>query len=154
MRFRIVRLLIRQTFTTLTTRPGTKLLVVLLNLLVLYALVIAAGNFRAQEEIVADYRQEVRNRWENNPDKHPHRMAHYGYVAFWQPYALSFFDHGVDSYVGNAVFLEAHRQNTINFSKASLSTGLLRFGELSGALILQSLLPLVLFFWGLHPYCG
>ncbi|MEL6925281.1 MAG: DUF3526 domain-containing protein, partial [Bacteroidota bacterium] len=94
------------------------------------------------------YGEEVRERWENNPDKHPHRMAHYGYVAFRQKYPLSFFDYGMDSYVGNAVFLEAHRQNTINFSEASMSNGLLRFGEISAAMILQLLVPLLLFFWG------
>ncbi|MEL7159418.1 MAG: ABC transporter permease subunit, partial [Bacteroidota bacterium] len=107
-----------------------------------------------QQKTVSDYRQEVRERWENNPDKHPHRMAHYGYVAFRQPSLLSFFDRGLDSFVGNAVFLEAHRQNTVNFSAASLSTGLLRFGELSGALVLQTLLPLLIFFWGFSVVAG
>jgi ABC-2 type transport system permease protein len=56
----------------------------------------------------------------------------------------------MDSFVGNTVFLEAHRQNTVNFSKASLSTGLLRFGEISAAMILQILLPLLLLFWGFN----
>jgi ABC-2 type transport system permease protein len=44
--------------------------------------------------------------------------------------------------------LEAHKQNTANFSEASLSNGLLRFGEISAGMILQVLLPLLLFFWG------
>jgi ABC-2 type transport system permease protein len=83
------------------------------------------------------YHTKVREGWEKSPDKHPHRMAHYGYVAFRENYPLSFFDFGMDSYLGNAVFLEAHRQNTVNFSEASFSSGLLRFGELSCALILQ-----------------
>jgi len=109
---------------------------------------------REQRATVVDYQQEVRERWESNPDKHPHRMSHYGYVAFRQPSPLSFFDRGIDNYVGNAVFLEAHRQNTVNFSAASLSTGLLRFGELSGALILQVLLPLLVFFWGFAFVAG
>jgi len=81
-------------------------------------------------------------------------MAHYGYVAFRQKYPLSFFDYGLDSYVGNVVFLEAHRQNSVNFSEASLSNGLLRFGEISAALILQLLVPLLLFFWGFSLIAG
>ena len=39
---------------------------------------------------------------------------------------LSTFDFGIESYTGNAVFLEAHRQNMVNFSEAGFSTGLLR----------------------------
>lgn len=97
---------------------------------------------------VEHYSQEVRDKWENNPDKHPHRMAHYGYVAFRSKTALNFFDKGLDSYLGNVIFLEAHRQNSVNFSNASQSSGLLRFGELSGGLLLQLLLPLLIFFWG------
>jgi ABC-2 type transport system permease protein len=58
------------------------------------------------------------------------------------------FDVGMESYAGNAVFLEAHKQNTVNFSEASFSTGLLRFGEISLAMILQIILPLVVFFLG------
>ncbi len=90
---------------------------------------------------VEHYSLDVRDKWEKNPDKHPHRMAHYGYVAFRSKAALSFFDRGLDSYLGNVVFLEAHRQNSVNFSNASQSSGLLRFGELSAGLLLQLLLP-------------
>jgi ABC-2 type transport system permease protein len=100
------------------------------------------------KQVSTEYRHEVRKNWENNPDKHPHRMAHYGYIAFRAKHPLSFFDSGIESYTGNAVFLEAHRQNTVNFSEASLSTGMLRFGEISAAMVLQVLLPLMIFFWG------
>lgn len=154
MRLNNVRLLLAHTFTELMKRPGTKWAIGLLNVLALFALVAAFIQLQEQQTTVNDYRQEVRERWENNPDKHPHRMAHYGYVAFRPPHPLSFVDQGLDNYVGNAVFLEAHRQNTVNFSNASLSTGLLRFGELSGALVLQALLPLLIFFWGFAVVAG
>jgi ABC-2 type transport system permease protein len=58
------------------------------------------------------------------------------------------FDFGLESFTGNAVYLEAHKQNTVNFSEASLSTGLLRFGEISMAMLLQVILPLIIFFLG------
>jgi ABC-2 type transport system permease protein len=70
------------------------------------------------------------------------------YVAFRQKYFLSFFDFGMDAYTGKSVFLEAHRQNTVNFSEAGQSGSLLRFGQISVAMILQTLLSLLLFFWG------
>lgn len=118
------------------------------NLLLFIALISGHLNVSRQQDTVATYSHEVRERWENRPDKHPHRMAHYGYVAFRSPFPLSFFDFGVDSYVGKAVFLEAHKQNTVNFSEASFSNGLLRFGEINAGMIFQLLLPLFIFFLG------
>lgn len=92
--------------------------------------------------------ENVQESWENNPDKHPHRMAHYGSFALRMKHILSVFDLGMENFVGNAVFLEAHKQNTINFSEASMSTGLLRFGEVSLAMLLKVIVPLLLFYLG------
>lgn len=104
--------------------------------------------YSVQREIREHYQQVVRESWRNNPDKHPHRMAHFGSFAFRKKHPLSVFDFGLESFTGNAVFLEAHKQNTINFSEASFSTGLLRFGEISMAMLLQIILPLVIAFLG------
>jgi ABC-2 type transport system permease protein len=92
--------------------------------------------------------EEVTESWENNPDKHPHRMAHYGSFALRMKHVLSVFDVGMENFVGNAVFLEAHKQNTVNFSEASMSTGLLRFGEVSLAMLLKVIVPLLIFYLG------
>jgi ABC-2 type transport system permease protein len=104
--------------------------------------------YTTQNAIRQHYQHEVRASWENNPDKHPHRMAHFGSFAFRAKHPLSMFDFGLESFVGNAVYLEAHRQNTVNFSEAGFSTGLLRFGEISLAVLLQVVLPLIIFFLG------
>lgn len=104
--------------------------------------------YSTQNEIRLHYQQESRESWENNPDKHPHRMAHYGSFAFRIKHPLSMFDFGLESFTGNAVYLEAHKQNTVNFSEASFSTGLLRFGEISMAMLMQVVLPLIIFFLG------
>ena len=154
MRKNIVQHLYRHTFTNLLKSNGTKWLIGVFNILLLFALMAAFLNLQEHQHTVAHHGEEVRESWENNPDKHPHRMAHYGYVAFREKYPLSFFDYGMDSYLGNAVFLEAHRQNSINFSQASLSNSLVRFGEISAALILQLLVPLLIFFWGFALIAG
>jgi len=154
MSIQILKLLSKQTFSSLIKNASTRWLIGLFNGLLFFALIAAFLHVQQQQHTVGHYSKDVRERWENNPDKHPHRMAHYGYVAFRQKYPLSFFDYGLDSYVGNVVFLEAHRQNTVNFSEASLSNGLLRFGEISAALILQLLVPLLLFFWGFALIAG
>jgi ABC-2 type transport system permease protein len=150
MRIEIIKILAHQTWTNLLKSKATVGLMVLMGGLTLFALFTGYKNYKTQSETIATYRKNVRDNWENSPDKHPHRMAHYGYIAFREKHPLSIFDFGMESYTGNAVFLEAHRQNTVNFSEASLSTGILRFGEISVAMILQTLLPLLIFFWGFN----
>ena len=118
------------------------------GLLFLYAIVTGWLNYEKQNDIRLKYQTEARQDWVNNPDKHPHRMAHYGNFAFRQKHPLSIFDFGMESFLGNSLFLEAHVQNTTNFSEAEFSTGLLRFGEISAAMLLQVLFPLLIFFLG------
>lgn len=124
------------------------ILLFFIGLLLIYAIVSGWVNYQKQNEIRTKYQTEARQDWVNNPDKHPHRMAHYGNFAFRPKSALSVFDFGMESFLGNTIFLEAHVQNTTNFSEAEFSTGLLRFGEISVAMILQVLLPLLIFFLG------
>lgn len=78
------------------------------------------------------------------PDRHPHRMVHYGHYAFRTPSPLSILDPGVDAYVGNSIFLEGHRQNSATFAEQKERTGLTSLGSLSPAFILQVLVPLLL----------
>ncbi|MCS3800675.1 ABC transporter permease [Niastella sp. OAS944] len=118
--------------------------------LVLYAVATGYATYTKQNELRKKYQAKARQSWEANPDKHPHRMAHFGSFAFRIKHPLSMFDNGMESYTGNAVFLEAHKQNTANYSEASFSTGLLRFGEISEAMLLQTILPLILFFLGFN----
>ena len=105
MRITILKLLSRQVWSSKINNPGTLWLIGIVNVLVVFALISGFRNLNQQQKTAEHYRREVRERWESRPDKHPHRMAHYGYVAFRQRFPLSFFDFGMDSYLGNAVFL-------------------------------------------------
>ena len=126
---------------------GIFLLMGIMAVLLIYA-VFSGASYYSQNHFRIDHQDKARESWEGNPDKHPHRMAHFGTFAFRLKHPLSVFDFGIESYTGNAVFLEAHRQNTVNFSEAGFSTGLLRFGELSIGMVLQLILPLIIFFIG------
>lgn len=119
-------------------------------LLVLFAAFTSYHTYAEQHTQLTHFQEKARQSWEANPDKNPHRMAHFGSFAFRLKHPLSMFDQGMESYTGNAVFLEAHRQNTVNFSEAGFSTGLLRFGEISQAMLIQLILPLILFFLGFN----
>ncbi|MDC8025103.1 hypothetical protein NBY09_02765 [Elizabethkingia anophelis] len=117
MRKNIIRLISRQVWKQSLQNKGIFFLLVLLSCLFVFAAYTGWKNYSVQEEIRTEHQQEVRQQWESKPDKHPHRMAHYGYLIFRPRYPLSFFDSGLERYTGNSVFLEAHKQNTANFRK-------------------------------------
>ncbi|ODS94407.1 MAG: delta 1-pyrroline-5-carboxylate reductase [Erythrobacter sp. SCN 62-14] len=82
------------------------------------------------------------------PDRHPHRMVHYGHYAFRLPPPLSVFDPGVDMVTGQSIFLEGHRQNTAMFADAKASANMGGFAALNPAALYQLLLPLLLIIIG------
>jgi ABC-2 type transport system permease protein len=82
------------------------------------------------------------------PDRHPHRMVHYGTYVYRPLGVLSAFDPGVDAFTGTTLYLEGHRQNTATFGAVRESSSLVRFGQLTPAFVLQVLAPLLLVFLG------
>lgn len=142
------RLLARHVWRTAYSSRIVWLPLLFITLLLVYAATLGWINFRQQTALRMHYQQEARHDWLSNPDKHPHRMAHFGNFAFRPKPPLSLFDFGMESFLGNMIFLEAHKQNAVNFSEAGFSTGLLRFGEISLAMVLQLLLPLLIIFLG------
>lgn len=88
--------------------------------------------------------QQAEARFLEQPDRHPHRMVHYGHYVFRTPSPLSIIEPGVDAYTGTAIFLEGHRQNTAMFAEQQQSSGLTRFSSLSPAFMMQVIAPLLL----------
>ncbi|MEO0466550.1 MAG: DUF3526 domain-containing protein [Pseudomonadota bacterium] len=78
------------------------------------------------------------------PDRHPHRMVHYGHYVFRAPPPLAVIDPGVDAVTGQSIFLEGHRQNTAMFADARASVNVGSFDGLTPALVYQLLVPLLL----------
>ncbi len=147
MRKDILLLIAGQFWKNVFKSKAIYLLMGIVVILLIYA-AFSGMSYHDQNHFREDHQKMARESWEANPDKHPHRMAHFGTFAFRLKHPLSFFDFGIESFTGNAVFLEAHKQNMVNFSEASFSTSLLRFGELSMAMILSTILPLIIFFIG------
>jgi len=96
----------------------------------------------------------VEEQWLAQPDRHPHRVAHFGNFAFRPPGPLSFFDLGVNAWVGHSIFLEAHTHNGANFAGDQDASSLLRFSELSSANILLVIWPLLIIAMGFASICG
>lgn len=102
----------------------------------------------ANADMRARFQAEADSRFDGQPERHPHRVVHYGHFVFRVPPALAAFDPGVDAFTGNSIYLEGHRQNSANFGDVRQSSLLARFGTLTPAFVLQILAPLVLIFIG------
>jgi ABC-2 type transport system permease protein len=144
----VVILIAKQFFKKTFSNKGLLPLLVIFLVVLAYVTTNSWIAFEKHHHIVEHHQDESRKSWDENPDKHPHRMAHFGSFTFRLQHPLSIFDSGIESYIGNAIFLEAHKQHTANFSEASLSTGLVRFGDLNITMLLQLILPLIIFFLG------
>ncbi len=99
-------------------------------------------------------REEAREVWTNQGEKNPHSAAHYGTYAFKPQMPLSFVDQGVNAYVGTAVYLEAHKQNNFKYLPVQDRTSLQRFGELTAAIVLQLLIPLLIILLTFAAFAG
>ena len=120
-------------------------------LLVLLTLVAAITSWANQQTIAAQraqFQANAEGAFDAQPDRHPHRVVHYGHFIFRPLGPLAAFDPGVDAFTGNSMFLEGHRQNTANFGDVRQSSLLIRFGQLTPAFVLQVLAPLLLVFLG------
>ncbi|MFC0252748.1 ABC transporter permease [Massilia consociata] len=119
---------------------------VLMLALTLAAILVSHERVRAVNAERARFQASADEQWHSQPDRHPHRVVHYGHYVFRPLSPLAFFDFGVDPFTGHTLFLEGHRQNSANFSDAGQSSVLLRFGQLTPAFVLQVLTPLLIVF--------
>ena len=104
------------------------------------------------EQAVA--RNVTYQQWLDQEDKNPHKAAHFGQYGFKPISPLSFFDPGVDPYVGVTVWIEAHKQNEFNFRPARDMTSLQRFSPFSMAFGLQILVPLIIVLLAFSAFTG
>lgn len=98
--------------------------------------------------------QEVREQWLKQGEKGPHTAGHYGVYAFKPATPLALFDPGINDYIGTIQYLEAHKENQASYKPAADATALQRFGDLSGAMVLQMLLPLLIILLCFSMICG
>ncbi len=119
---------------------GTTLLLLLASALASLDLAAQAAESRARQQA------EAERQWQAQPDRHPHRVIHFGTFVFQPLGPLAAIDPGITAHTGHSLFLEGHRQNSANFAEARQSSVLLRFGLPTPAFVLQALAPLLLVF--------
>ncbi len=96
----------------------------------------------------AHLQEAADTRFIQQPNRHPHRMVHYGHYVFRTPTPLSYLDPGIDAFTGHTIFLEGHRQNSAMFAEQRQMGGLARFSRLTPSFILQTVAPLFIVLMG------
>jgi len=120
----------------------------LLVLLTLAAVASAWSHQQHAADLRARHQSAAEHAFDAQPDRHPHRVVHYGHFIYRPLSPLAAFDPGIDAFTGSSLFLEGHRQNTANFGDVRQSSLLIRFGQLTPAFVLQTVAPLLLIFLG------
>lgn len=117
-------------------------------ILTLSSVIVTSVNMMELSHTRQESQNTAQDTFVDQPDRHPHRMVHYGHYAFRSPSPLSVLDPGVDAYTGNSIFLEGHRQNSAMFADQRQGTALTQLGSLSPAFVIQVLAPLLLILIG------
>lgn len=120
----------------------------LVLLLLLVTTVLTTLRLEAERAERTRHQAEAEAAFLSQPDRHPHRMVHYGHYAFRAPTPLAAFDPGLDPVTGQAIFLEGHRQNTAMFAASGASADLGGLSWLSPARVYQLFGPLLLILLG------
>ncbi len=116
--------------------------------LLLSVSVLTTLRMQAEAEERTHHQAESEETFLSQPDRHPHRMVHYGHYLFRTPMPLAIFDPGLDSVTGQTMFLEGHRQNSATFSALGSSADLGGLSWLTPALIYQIFAPLLIIVLG------
>lgn len=95
-----------------------------------------------------------REQWLDQDEKNPHTAAHFGNYAYKPQGTLAFFDNGIGNYAGTTLWIEAHKTNFAQNRPAQDNGAISRFGELTPAMTLQVLLPLVIILLGFSAFAG
>ena len=98
----------------------------------------------AERSLRENFQTSAEETFKEQPDRHPHRMVHYGHYVFRAPAPLAIIDPGVDVHTGTIMFLEGHRQNSAVFSPRYAAAQAGPFAELTPAFAYQILVPLLL----------
>ena len=114
-------------------------------LLIVIASTVSTGvQIETERSLRENFQASAEDTFREQPDRHPHRMVHYGHYVFRSPAPLAIIDPGVDVHTGTIMFLEGHRQNSAVFSPRYAAAQAGPFSELTPAFTYQILVPLLL----------
>ena len=119
-----------------------------LLLIVMASTISTIVQVESERTLRENFQASAEETFREQPDRHPHRMVHYGHYVFRSPAPLAIIDPGVDVHTGTIMFLEGHRQNSAVFSPRYAAAQAGPFAELTPAFAYQILVPLLLVILG------
>ena len=149
-----IGLVAHKEWTELRRDARWRVLLVVTLLLMAAALALGLERSRHLDDVHEQAEAGDRQVWTAQGAKNPHAAAHFGQYAHKPVGPLAVADPGVDTFVGNAVWLEAHRQNDVQFRAARDGTLAARMGQLNLAFVLQTVLPLMALLLGFAAVSG
>nr|VFJ75154.1 MAG: ABC-2 type transport system permease protein [Candidatus Kentron sp. FW] len=125
-------------------------------LLLLVALLSGVAHYDRVLQQRADASATVRTVWTTQQDKNPHvaGCTSGGIWAFKPITPLAMLDYGVTTYTGTALLMRAHRIQHATYRPVDDATGVARLGELTAAVVLQWLIPLLIVFLAFDTFAG
>ena len=81
--------------------------IVLLAMLGLVATVVSLHHMQSAADHRARQQHAAQAAFDAQPDRHPHRVVHYGHFVYRLPSALAAFDAGVDPFTGSSISSKA-----------------------------------------------
>lgn len=113
--------------------------------LVLLAWVWASAGLLREEAVKREVAAAERARWLSQEEKDPHSAAHYSIHAFKPSLPLAALDPGIEPFVGQSVWLEAHHQNDPLYRPQADASRLQRIGLANPGALCMLLAPLLAF---------
>lgn len=150
----MIAAVVRKELTVLRRDGRVLALAGLIGALVLVALSTAWAAHVSHEVQMRRAQGDDRQAFARQEDKPSHSAAHFGRMAYKPPAPLAVFDPGAAPYLGQVVWLEAHRQDPAMFRPAEDAPELGRLADLSVAGVLTTLLPLLIFVMGYSSFAG
>ncbi|MBR9728147.1 DUF3526 domain-containing protein [Shewanella intestini] len=123
-------------------------IIIIGTLLTIFSAIVNSFSMHDAKHEREHLQQTAESHFAEQPDRHPHRMVHYGHYVFRSPSPLSIIEPGVDAFTGTSIFLEGHRQNSAMFSDQRQASGMTRFSSLTPSFLLQILVPLFIIMIG------
>jgi ABC-2 type transport system permease protein len=118
------------------------------------AMVVGGQHYASASRGQAVAQREERARWLDKGRLNYHVAAHFGVMVFKPYFPLSSYDFGINRYMGSYTLLEAHRENLFQDKEADHGLPARRLSEMTVAVVLQVLVPLVLVVLGFDLISG
>jgi len=144
----------RKEFVCLIRDGRFKWAIGIMFLLLVTSFVTGYQRYESLHSIREASQQKNSEQWLNQDRKNPHTAAHFGNYAYKPQGPLAFFDNGITNYAGSVIWLEAHKTNFAQNRPAQDNGAVSRFGDLTPAMILQILLPLLIILMGFSAFAG